>query len=84
MSQEHLEIIVQPIVPLLYRDGNHSFIYISAGTEHSLALKNDGTLWVWGGNAYGQLGDGTRTHKSSPTVFPYNKFIKYMVDGIPR
>ncbi len=31
---------------------------VSAGHYHSLALKNDGTLWSWGANEYGQLGDG--------------------------
>ena len=39
----------------------------AAGTYHSLALKNDGTVWTWGYNAYGQLGDGTTTDHSSPT-----------------
>ena len=34
--------------------------------SHSLALKNDGTVWTWGDNAYGQLGDGTTTQRSSP------------------
>ena len=29
---------------------------IAAGTHHSLALKNDGTVYAWGGNSYGQLG----------------------------
>ena len=32
---------------------------ISAGGEHSLAIKTDGSLWAWGWNSYGQLGDGT-------------------------
>ncbi|MGE5701302.1 MAG: RCC1 domain-containing protein, partial [Clostridia bacterium] len=32
---------------------------IAAGTNHSIALKNDGTVWVWGANDFGQLGDGT-------------------------
>lgn len=31
----------------------------SAGRDHSLALKNDGTLWAWGRNDRGQIGDGT-------------------------
>lgn len=32
---------------------------ISAGYVHMAALKSDGTVWVWGGNAdYGQLGVG--------------------------
>jgi len=33
---------------------------------HAIAVKTDGTLWAWGYNASGQLGDGTRTDKSSP------------------
>ncbi|MEJ7616749.1 MAG: carboxypeptidase regulatory-like domain-containing protein, partial [Pyrinomonadaceae bacterium] len=32
---------------------------ISAGEDHSLALKNDGTVWAWGRNASRQLGDGS-------------------------
>lgn len=34
-------------------------ISISAGSEHSMALKNDGTVWAWGVNSHGQLGSGT-------------------------
>lgn len=30
------------------------------------AVKNNGTLWSWGNNAYGQLGSGTITNRSSP------------------
>ena len=32
---------------------------IAAGYEHSMAIKSDGSLWAWGGNWWGQLGDGT-------------------------
>jgi len=39
---------------------------ISGGYQHSLAIKTDGTLWSWGGNSYGELGQGNRTHRSSP------------------
>ena len=31
-----------------------------------MALKGDGTLWAWGRNDYGQLGDGTTIDKSTP------------------
>jgi alpha-tubulin suppressor-like RCC1 family protein len=31
-----------------------------------LALKADGTVWSWGGNSQGQLGDGTQTERSAP------------------
>jgi alpha-tubulin suppressor-like RCC1 family protein len=30
------------------------------------ALKTDGTIWAWGQNNYGQIGDGTTTQRSSP------------------
>ena len=33
---------------------------------HSLGLKNDGTLWAWGNNDNGELGDGTTTESLTP------------------
>ena len=39
---------------------------ISAGTEHSLLLKSDGTVWSWGRNVYGQLGVGDRNNRNTP------------------
>jgi alpha-tubulin suppressor-like RCC1 family protein len=39
---------------------------IAAGTDHSIALKNDGTAWTWGANAKGQLGDGSTTQSPIP------------------
>jgi alpha-tubulin suppressor-like RCC1 family protein len=39
-------------------------IQIAAGREHSLALEDDGTVWAWGSNVYGQLGDGTKTNRT--------------------
>jgi alpha-tubulin suppressor-like RCC1 family protein len=35
-------------------------------SRHSLGLKQDGTLWAWGGNSYGQLGDGTTSESLVP------------------
>ena len=40
---------------------------VAAGASHSLALKSDGTVWAWGLNNYGQLGDSTTTQRMSPT-----------------
>ena len=34
--------------------------------QHSLAIKTDGTLWGWGENGFGEVGDGTATDRSSP------------------
>ena len=40
---------------------------VSGGGSHALALKNDGTVWAWGYNGNGQLGNGTRAAKTFPT-----------------
>jgi len=42
---------------------------VSVGTDHTCATRADGTLWCWGGNAYGQLGLGVgdTTDRGDPT-----------------
>jgi alpha-tubulin suppressor-like RCC1 family protein len=39
---------------------------MAGGGEHTLALKDDGTVWSWGTNTSGQLGDGTTTMRAVP------------------
>ena len=34
--------------------------------NHAAAIKTDGTLWLWGNNTAGRLGDNTVVHRSSP------------------
>ncbi|MBT9253100.1 MAG: hypothetical protein KM296_05345 [Brockia lithotrophica] len=46
-------------------------VQVAAGISHgngvhSLALKRDGTVWAWGWNRFGQLGDGTKENRTSP------------------
>jgi alpha-tubulin suppressor-like RCC1 family protein len=41
-------------------------VAITAVDYHSLALRRDGTVWAWGYNIFGQLGDGTYEHRFSP------------------
>ena len=40
---------------------------ISAGSNHSLAVRNNGELYAWGQNSSGQLGDGSTTNRNTPT-----------------
>ncbi|MER6098232.1 chromosome condensation regulator RCC1 [Streptomyces sp. NPDC001728] len=43
---------------------------VSGGCNHSVALREDGTVWTWGRNANGQLGLGTRTDRNTPQKVP--------------
>jgi alpha-tubulin suppressor-like RCC1 family protein len=43
------------------------FVVIAAGFNHAAALRNDGTIWTWGYNGYGQLGIGNYNNRYSPT-----------------
>jgi alpha-tubulin suppressor-like RCC1 family protein len=45
-------------------------VIVSAGTWHGAALRSDGTVWTWGWNQQGQLGDGTTTGADRLTPAP--------------
>lgn len=41
---------------------------VAAGAHHSLLVDRWSSVWVWGDNTFGQLGDGTTTTSSIPTM----------------
>jgi alpha-tubulin suppressor-like RCC1 family protein len=45
-------------------------VAIASGYQFSLALEDDGTVWAWGRNVEGQLGDGTTTQRTTPVQVP--------------
>ena len=49
-------------------DGGYigNIAHADAGYRHSLAVGTDGTVWAWGYNVYGRLGDGTTTTRDTP------------------
>ncbi|MEJ5165565.1 MAG: hypothetical protein WHV67_00880 [Thermoanaerobaculia bacterium] len=55
------------------------FIQISAGDYHTLGLKADGTVWAWGSNRYGQLGNGTYIDSSIPV-----QVIAFLPENFPN
>ena len=59
-------------LPVAVRDslGNPlgGILAIAAGDRHSLALRADGTVLLWGYNGYGQLGDGGTTQSAVPRL----------------
>lgn len=44
---------------------------ISVGAIYTLSIREDGSLWAWGDNRYGQLGDGTTTNRLNPVRIGY-------------
>jgi alpha-tubulin suppressor-like RCC1 family protein len=43
-----------------------TFAQVAVGVRHTCATKSDGTLWCWGANASGQVGDGSAKPRGSP------------------
>jgi len=43
-----------------------NIIYVTVGAFHTVALKEDNTVWTWGSNRWGQLGDGTTINRRYP------------------
>jgi alpha-tubulin suppressor-like RCC1 family protein len=49
-------------------DPSHKAVEIALGHAHACALMDDGTVRCWGGNARGQLGDGSSIDRISPVT----------------
>jgi alpha-tubulin suppressor-like RCC1 family protein len=54
--------------PVTVLGGITNWSQLSAGYRHSLGVTDAGIAYAWGYNTYGQLGDGTTDHKSSPVT----------------
>jgi alpha-tubulin suppressor-like RCC1 family protein len=58
--------IVSKRSPVSVVGGFTDWVQVSGGLAHSLAVRANGTLWAWGNNGLGRLGDNTITNRSSP------------------
>ena len=66
-----LIVTLQMTAPLAF--GATNFTVVDSGRNHSIGLKSDGTLWAWGFNFYGQLGNGTDTNTPVQIVAATNE-----------
>jgi len=60
--------VVSKSSPVTTVAGGTNWKQVACGYSHTAAIKTDGTLWTWGYNGYGQLGDNTTVDKSSPVT----------------
>jgi len=70
-----VDIPLQVLAPSGYGSNLTGVVAIAAGGDFSLALKSDGTVWAWGDNEYGELGNGT-TNIAPP---PYGSYTPVQV-----
>jgi alpha-tubulin suppressor-like RCC1 family protein len=54
---------------------------IAVGNGHYVALKDDGTIWTWGNNDLGQLGDGTNKSRPTPNKLNGLHNMSYITAG---
>jgi ELWxxDGT repeat protein len=59
-----------PVRVTVQAQGPSGITFLDAGLHHTLAVAGDGTLWAWGDNAAGQLGDGTTLRRLTPVPVP--------------
>ena len=67
-SEQHAPVRVKAPDRKTYPDLPEDFTYlqVSAGYRHSLALGSDGNVYAWGNNGNGRLGDGTSSEQHAP------------------
>lgn len=54
-----LWIVVKDLIPTTLTT-THETLGVTSGLQHSVAVRSDGTVWTWGDNTHGQLGNGRR------------------------
>ena len=65
------------IPPVLVGD---DFVQVAAGFSHSAGIRRDGTLWTWGHNYLGVLGDGGTANRARPVQIGKD-FVQVTMDS---
>ncbi|XP_062328674.1 RCC1 and BTB domain-containing protein 2 isoform X2 [Osmerus eperlanus] len=50
-----------------------NIVQVACGYAHTLALTDEGLVYAWGANSYGQLGTGNKSNQSLPTLINMDK-----------
>ncbi|XP_039140107.1 ultraviolet-B receptor UVR8 [Dioscorea cayenensis subsp. rotundata] len=81
-SEFHLRI-PKRLSPELFKYSGARWLDIACGREHTAAVASDGSLFTWGSNDFGQLGDGTEESREQPkkVKFLQTEFVKSVSCG---
>lgn len=73
---------IEKVSPVQVLPPGSGVIQVAAGKIYSLALKADGSVWGWGSNIWGQLGDGTKIDRLAPIqILPPGSNVIKIVAG---
>jgi len=74
-SENNIEfpIAVQNVDGSLFMD----IISLGVGRTNNCAVKKNGTLWCWGSNSSGQIGDGSKERKPNPVMVRNENWIAF-------
>jgi alpha-tubulin suppressor-like RCC1 family protein len=83
--QNNAESASKTFVPLFGED-EKTAIAIAAGYKNGAMIASDGSVWVWGSNSCGQLGNGTGSNDGSatPTKVLGSDDFSYITDTVPH
>lgn len=59
-------VLILALPPMVVSAQRGSYAHVAAGSSHGMVIKKDGTLWAFGNNKWGQLGDGTIAERHIP------------------
>ena len=66
VAQPQTEAIRQPEPEVVAQPEIGGALQVAVGSRHTMAIRYDGSLWTWGANWAGELGDGTMEERDTP------------------
>ena len=63
-----LFLLTIPFVEVVAQGAGAAYVHIASGSDFSFAIQSNGTLWAWGDNSFGELGDGTTNTRLQPVA----------------
>jgi hypothetical protein len=62
-------------LPVQEYNSSYDWVSVSAGNGFTLGIQEDGSLWTWGRNNFGQLANDSINRKSIPTFVEYSPLV---------